>query len=234
VEKLVYLLWRDPADEAQSFAKRMLESVGPALVARGARGLALHLADDRADLGRTVPVRAERDLVAGTASFWLPSVDERAAFEAILREACARVGGYLVTESVPRDFDRRDWPDGAPSPGLVMVSIFPQPARLSREEFIARWHGSHTPLALEVHPLWRYVRNVVARRLDEDAPDYAGIVEEHVRSAADLDDPIRFYGGAERAERNMARILEDARSFLDLEHVMSVVTRQYLFSSLPS
>lgn len=230
VEKLVYLLWREPGDGAQTFAKRMVESAGPALVARGARGVALHLADADTDLGRTVPVRAERDLVAGTASFWLPSVDARGAFEAGLRAACARIAGYLVTESVPRDFDRRDWPDGARSPGLVMVSIFPQPARLSREEFIARWHGSHTPLALEVHPLWRYVRNVVARPLTAGAPECAGIVEEHVRSAADLDDPIRFYGGAERAERNMARVLEDARSFLDLERVMSVVTSQYLYS----
>jgi hypothetical protein len=230
VEKLVYLLWRDPADDASSFAKSIVESVAPALVARGARSVALHLAGDPTDLGRTVPVRSERDLVAGTVSFWLPNVDDHRAFEPSLREACARIAGYLVTESVPRDFDRRDWPDGARSPGLVMVSIFPKPARLARDEFIARWHGSHTPLALEVHPLWRYVRNVVARGLTDGAPDYAGIVEEHVRSAADLDDPIRFYGGPERAERNMARILEDARSFLDLEHVMSVVTSQYLFS----
>lgn len=234
MEKLVYLLWRDPADDAQSFAKRMLESAAPALARRGARGIALHLAGDPTDLGRTVPVRAERDLVAGTASFWLPSVDSRAGFEASLGEPCARIAGYLVTESVPRDFDRRDWPDGARSPGLVMLSIFPQPARLARDEFIARWHGGHTPLALEVHPLWRYVRNVVARPLTDGAPDCAGIVEEHVRSAADLDDPIRFYGGPEHAERNMARILEDARGFLDLERVMSVVTSQYLFSSLPS
>ena len=230
MEKLIYLLWRDASEGADPFAKRIVASAGPALIRLGARGVALHVADGRADLGRTVPVRDERDPIAGTASFWLASVDDRPPFETCLRQACARIAGYLVTESVPRDFDRRDWPDGARCPGQVMISVFPQPARLSREAFIARWHDSHTPLALEVHPLWRYVRNVVARGLTPGAPAYAGIVEEHVRAPEDLFDPIRFYGGPERAERNMARILEDARSFLDLENVVSVVTSAYILS----
>jgi hypothetical protein len=230
VEKLVYLLWRDADEDAASFAKRVVGSAGPALVRLGAGRVALHVADGQADLGRSVPVRDERDPFAGSASFWLANVDDRAPFEAILRETSARTAGYLVTESVPRDFGLRDWPDGERCPGAVMISAFPQPARLSREAFIARWHGSHTPLALEVHPLWRYVRNVVARPLSPGAPDCAGIVEEHVREPEDLLDPIRFYGGPERAERNMARILDDAKRFLDLERVTSVVTSAYILS----
>ena len=230
MEKLVYLLWRDAEEDAGSFAKRIVESAGPALVRLGARSVALHVADGPADLARSVPVRDEHDPFAGTASFWLPSVDARAEFESALRETSARIAGYLVTESVPRDFDRRDWPDGARCPGAVMISVFPQPARLSREAFIARWHGSHTPLALEVHPLWRYVRNVVARGLTPGAPANARIVEEHVREPEDLLDPVRFYGGPERAERNISRILDDAKSFLDLEHVMSVLTSAYILS----
>jgi hypothetical protein len=230
MEKLVYLLWRDASEPAGAFAKRLVESAGPELIARGARGVVLHVPDAEADLGRTVPIRDERDAFAGSASFWLPCVDDAPRFEPALSRAAARAAGYLVTESVPRDFDRRDWRDGVRSPGLVMISVFPQPERLSRAEFIARWHGSHTPLSLEVHPLWRYTRNVVARTLTPGAPELAGIVEEHVREAADLTDPARFYGGAERAGTNMRRILDDAKSFLDLERVMSVVTSQYILS----
>jgi len=62
------------------------------------------------------------------------------------------------------------------------------------------------------------------------SPPYAGIVEEHVRELADLTDPARFYGGAERMAANMRRILDDARSFLDLERVASVVTSEYILS----
>ena len=230
MEKLVYLLWRDPVDDASSFAKSIVESVAPALVARGARSVALHLAGDPTDLGRTVPVRSERDLVAGTVSFWLPNVDDHRAFEPSLREACARIAGYLVTESVPRDFDRRDWPDGARSPGVKLLSVFEQPARLTRDEFIARWHGSHTPLSLEIHPLWRYVRNVVARPVTPGAPPFAGIVEEQFRELADLVDPARFYGGKEHMAANIKRILDDVRTFLDLERVVSVVVSEYILS----
>lgn len=230
MEKLVYLLWRDPREPGEVFAKRLLASAGPELVRRGARSLELHVADAPGDLHATVPIRDERDAIAAAASFWLPSVDERAPFERVLAEASTRSAGYLVTESVPRDLAARDWPLGARSPGLVMISVFPQPSRLSRDEFIARWHGSHTPLSLEVHPLWRYVRNVVARKLAAGVPDYAGIVLEQVREPADLLDPARFYGGRERMAENMKRILDDARSFLDLEDVMSVVTSEYILS----
>ena len=74
------------------------------------------------------------------------------------------------------------------------------------------------------------VRNVVARELTLGAPAYAGIVEEHVRTPEELSDPVRFYGGAAHASRNIARILDDAKTFLDLEDVMSVVTSAYILS----
>jgi len=231
MEKLVYLLWRDAAEERASFARRLVGVVGPKLVANGALRVAVNAADAEADLGRTVPIRDSGPEFAGVVTFWLGSVDDRGAHEQLLADAAARSAGYLVTESVPREWDRRTWPDGARSPGVKLVSVFEQPARLGREEFIARWHGSHTPLSLEVHPLWRYVRNAVARPLSAGAPPYAGIVEEHVRELADLTDPARFYGGAERMAANMRRILEDARSFLDLERVASVVTSEYILSS---
>ena len=230
MEKLVYLLWRDSAESADAFARRLVGSAGPKLVASGARSVSVNVADAQADLGSTVPIRDSGPEFAGVVSFWLGCVDDRPAYEPVLRDSAARIAGYLVTESVPRDFDRRTWPDGARSPGVKLISVFEQPARLSRDEFIARWHGSHTPLSLEIHPLWRYVRNVVARPLTPGAPSYAGIVEEHVRELADLTDPARFYGGKEHMAANMRRVLEDARSFLDLERVASVVASEYILS----
>jgi hypothetical protein len=230
MEKLVYLLWRDASEDAEVFARRLVASAGPKLVAEGARSVSVNAADAQADLGRTVPIRDSAPAFAGVVSFWLGCVDDRPAYEPVLRDSAARVAGYLVTESVPRDFDRRTWPNGVRSPGVKLISVFEQPARLTREAFIERWHGSHTPLSLEIHPLWRYVRNVVARPLSADAPNFAGIVEEHVRELADLTDPARFYGGKENMAANMRRVLDDARSFLDLERVASVVTSETILS----
>lgn len=230
MEKLVYLLWRDASEDAEVFARRLVASAGPKLVAEGARSVSVNAADAQADLGRTVPIRDSAPAFAGVVSFWLGCVDDRPAYEPVLRDSAERVAGYLVTESVPRDFDRRTWPNGVRSPGVKLISVFEQPARLTREAFIERWHGSHTPLSLEIHPLWRYVRNVVARPLSADAPNFAGIVEEHVRELADLTDPARFYGGKENMAANMRRVLDDARSFLDLERVASVVTSETILS----
>jgi len=230
MEKLVYLLWREPGEDADALARRLVGAAGPKLVASGARSVAVNGAVPQADLGRSVPIRESGAEFAGLVSFWLPCVDERGAFEAILRDAAPRFDGYLVTESVPRDFDARTWPNGVRSPGAKMVSVFEQPARLLREEFIARWHGSHTPLSLEIHPLWRYVRNVVARPLTPSARNLAGIVEEHVRELADITDPARFYGGADRMAVNIRRVLDDVRTFLDLERVTSVVMSETILS----
>ncbi len=230
MEKLVYLLWRDPAVSEDEFAAKLVNVTGPKLVASGARSVAVNAPDPSVNLSWSVPVRDEGPAFAGLASFWLPCVDDAPAFEAILRDAAAKSAGYLVTESVPRDFDQRTWPDGARSPGVKLVSCFEQPARLTREEFIGRWHGSHTPLSLEIHPLWRYVRNVVARPLTPGAPAYAGIVEEHLREDADLIDPARFYGGKDKLAANMKRVIDDVRTFLDLERVVNVVVRETILS----
>ena len=48
---------------------------------------------------------------------------------------------------------------------MVLVTALKRRSGLDSETFYARWHGSHTPLSLEVHPLLHYVRNTVARSL---------------------------------------------------------------------
>ena len=50
-------------------------------------------------------------------------------------------------------------------------------------------------LALEVHPLWNYVRNVVVAPVLSGSPPLCGIVEEQFRTRGELLDPVRFFGG---------------------------------------
>ena len=232
MEKLVYALWKDRATPPDALREALLEKAAPRMLAAGARALTVNVADVDASLGGTVPVRDEGGSVAATVSVWLPCVDDRGPIEAALREATARQAGYLVTESVPRDYDRRTWPDGARTPGVKLVTLFEQPARLTYEQFIERWHGSHTPLSLEIHPMWCYVRNVVARRLTADGPDWKGIVDEQFRTPEDLTDPSRFYGVSGDWKQNIQRVLADCREFLDLERIQTVVMSEYIVRSL--
>ena len=102
------------------------------------------------------------------------------------------MAGYLVTESVPLAYDRRTWPDGERSPGVKQITMFDKRSDIDDAQFFARWHGSHTPLTFEVHPVCLYVRHAVARR-DREARRLARIVEEGLRDVEDLTDPMRYF-----------------------------------------
>ena len=164
---------------------------------------------------------------AALLSFWLDDLDDRTAAEKEMALLGGRHSGFLVDQAIPRDYDRRTWPDGARTPGAKLLSLFPKPARLSDEQFFGHWFGSHTPLSLEVHPLWRYVRNVASRPLTPAAPPYRGIVEEQCRALEDLTDPMRFFGGVE----NLSRVLADVRAFLDIDSVENSVMSEYILRS---
>lgn len=147
---------------------------------------------------------------------------------AALRPACSFLAIYRQQVALPRAYER-SWPDGQPSPGLKQISLIRRKPGMTLEAFLRHWHLTHTPLALEVHPLWSYVRGVVCEALTPDAPDYDGIVELHFRHVEDVTDMQRFYGGD---SANMARIASDVQSFIDLSRIELVhATERVLRSS---
>lgn len=148
--------------------------------------------------------------------------------------AAARTSVHLLTESVPLAWQGRDWPDGVASPGVGLLTCFPKLADVDHETFYARWHGSHTPLTFEVHPVRRYVRNVVTRSF-ATALDIDAIVTESF-TIEDLLDFTRFYGGAEPEESwqdSMARIDADLRTFADMDRLQTAPVDEIILSSAP-
>ena len=138
------------------------------------------------------------------------------------------VSGYGVEESVPVG-NHRDWPDGQPTPGEGLLTLFRKRPDLDHAAFIRRWHGGHTPLTLEVHPVWAYIRNVVQRISVPGSPRLDGIVEEHFRRSGDLLNPARFFGGPLRMLPNMLRVWLDIRRWMDLEAIQTyLVTEVHL------
>ena len=127
--------------------------------------------------GDELPVRA-------LVSIWVDAHDTRAQYEEVLAAVGIRRAGYLVTESLYRDYGDnehaapRDWPDGQRSPGIVTLSVFDKPAGVSDETFYGHWYGHQSPMSEWVQPRARYVRNAVARALTPGAPSYRAIVEE--------------------------------------------------------
>jgi hypothetical protein len=150
----------------------------------------------------------EKSLV-GSVSVWMDCLDDRAWIEERLRLPGVPFHGYLVTESIVREYQARDWPAGERSPGITLVAAFRKPVQLENREFYRRWQEEHSRLSLEIHPLWRYVRNAVARAITPGAPDFRAIVEERVRHHEDMM-PDAFYGGKQEVATN------DLARFVDL------------------
>jgi hypothetical protein len=229
MEKLIYLLGDAESGtlpRARSDLRDALLEIGPDLVRAGARRISLAVADlDDPDADRVRQFNAS-GLMDAKLSLWLESVDDRSRIEALFSPLAKRSAGYLVTESVPRALRGQDLGPGERSPGVSLLTTFPKPDRIDEETFYDRWHGSHTPLSLEIHPLIQYVRNSVARVLTTGAPPIRAIVNESVASIAIAADPISFY----RSERDRERAVEDLFSFVDFETLSMVLMSEYILS----
>ena len=231
MEKLVYLLWKREQDAIEAFRARLVEDAAPKLVADGALALVANVADLHAQLGAKSPlVAGEGRSLSACVSVWVQSQDVRTALEATLEGVASRVLGYLVTESVPLRCPDRTWADGERSPGVTLWTAFPKPERVSDEAFFAHWYGSHTPLSFEVHPLWQYVRNAVARPLTAGAPPYRAIVEERFRSLDEILDMKRFFGGD---LANIKRVMDDLAAFTDMATMNTTPMSEYIVKSEP-
>lgn len=229
MEKLVYIIWRDPADEPERFGRRMRDEVAPALRAAGARRIALDLVDEHVQSKLGARVGQWDPPVDGMVSFWLECADDRAPAEAALAAATRQLAGYLVVESVPLVNTTRRAPPGERTPGINMVTCIERPERMTIEAWIDHWHGHHKRVALETQCTYAYVRNVVARPLTPDAPPWSGIVEEGFPAEA-VGDPMVWYcadGDPEVMKRNLARMIESCRAFLDLDRVVSTPMSEY-------
>ena len=85
----------------------------------------------------------------------------------------------------------------------------------------------HTPLSLEIHPLWNYARNVVMEKTVDGSDHYDGIVEEHFRTRKDLTCPARFFGGFLEMVKNMAAVYKDMNGFIDRKTIEPYFITEY-------
>lgn len=139
-------------------------------------------------------------------------------------------GMYRVTEAMPVAYTK-DWADGQPTPGACLLTLFRKKKRIDYRTFIDRWHNSHTPLSLKIHPLWHYNRNVVDKRLTDASEQWDGIVEEHFRERKHLTNPFIFFGNPLTMWRNMIRVYTDTSSFLDYRTIETYLVREYILRS---
>ena len=139
-------------------------------------------------------------------------------------------GAYLVEEAIPVSYDK-NWKDMETTPGICLLTLFKQKKGINYDAFIDRWHNSHTPLSLKIHPLWHYNRNVVKKKLTPDSANWDGVVDEHMRTKSELLNPFKFFGNPFVIIPRMINVYTDTKSFLDYKTIEPYLAREIYIKS---
>ena len=139
-------------------------------------------------------------------------------------------GAYGVSEVLPVAYVK-NWPDGELTPGICLLTLFNRKKGIDYKTFIDRWHNSHTPLSLRIHPLWNYSRNVVEKLITETSTPYEGIVEEQMQTDAELLNPFRFFGNPWFIIPRMISVYRDTKAFLDYSRIETYLAREIIIKS---
>jgi hypothetical protein len=230
VEKVVYLVWRDPATPPDDWSAALRGTVTPQLVAAGARGVQVNVAD-AAVAGALLRLAVLDPPPEAVVSVWVDSARDaaRRPLDEALAAAGARIAAYVVTESEPVPNTAHPAAPGERTPGFANVALLRRPADMPFAAWIDAWHNGHTDVANETQSTFGYVQNVVARRLTPDAPAIDAVVEELFPIEA-LTDMHAFFAAADDDElaRNLARMTESTARFGADRDVDVIPTSRYV------
>lgn len=234
MEKVVYVVWRDRQTSSEEFARRLRNEVAEQLLALGARGLQVNVADAAVEPAAGLRQANLQPLMDGTVSLWLDSAiaQFRRPFDEVIAAAVERMAAYQVTESVPIRNTRFPAVLGERTYGFAQLAFLSRPPRLTHEAWLDIWHNRHTQVAIDTQDNFQYVQNVVVRALSRGAPAFDAIVEECFPPAA-MTDPQSFFdapGDEEKFRRNLAAMMESCNRFIDYDKIDVLPTSQYLIA----
>ena len=234
MEKVVYVVWRERQTSPEEFARRLRGEVAEQLLALGARGVQVNVADAAVEPAAGLRQANLQPLMDGTVSLWLDSAiaQFRRPFDEVIAAAVERLAAYLVTESVPIRNTRFPAAPGERTHGFAQLAFLSRPPRLTHEAWLDIWHNRHTQVAIDTQDNFQYVQNVVVRALTRGAPAIDAIVEECFPPAA-MTDPLSFFdapGDEEKFLRNLAAMMESCDRFIDYDKIDVLPTSQYLIA----
>jgi hypothetical protein len=232
MEKVVYILWRDPRIDTEEFGRRLRGEVADRLLALGARGLQVNVADEAVRPAAGLRQCNARPAIDGLIGLWLDSAiaSFRRPYDEVIESATGRMAGYLVTESQPIRNTRFPAAPGARTTGFAQLAFLRRPPRLTHEAWLDTWHNRHTQVAIDTQDNFLYVQNVVVRPLTPAAPACDAIVEECFPAAA-MGDPQAFFdavGDPEKLERNVKAMMESCHRFIDFDKIDVLPSSQYV------
>ncbi|MES2883971.1 MAG: EthD domain-containing protein [Pseudomonadota bacterium] len=231
MEKVIYVVWRDPAMEAEAFGQQLRKSLAPKLKTLGVKGLRINVADAAVAPATAIWQKHSEPPVEALVQVWLDSAIalRRAPVDAAIASVTARNAAYLVTESVPLPNVAHPAHFGERTEGFAQIALFPHLGSLTHEEFLNIWQDSHTTVAIETQSNFEYVQNRVVRALTPGAPVIHAIIEECFPTAAMTDPKVFFDAEGDQAkfERNLKLMMDSVGRFIDMGLIDVAPTSQY-------
>lgn len=221
--KYIYLIRSPEPLERDTFKSRILNEIVPQLVQLNPEKLKVSVTEFAPPRFTILPLKSTG---LALVSVWGDFADASGDWWREIAGMGGSIAGYRVTESTPVAYDKT-WDDGDASPGAVLLTLMKKNAKLSYEQFMNEWFGHHTPMAIRIHPLWNYIRNVVESTIYDDSPPFDGIVEEHFRSLRDITNPARFFGGVVKMLPNMTQVGLHSNKFLDLSATENYILTEF-------
>lgn len=232
MEKIIYVLRRDPALDVDTLGRELREDLAPQLKLLGARGLKINLFDTAVQPAAGLRQTHANPPVETLLQLWVDSAVAhlRKPFDDAIASQVQNYSAYLVTESQPLVNQQYPPAPGSRTQGFAQVALLRRPQKLDYAQWLDIWHNSHTQIAVETQSTFEYIQNVVVRRLSPEGPDYDAIVEECFPTAA-MTDPLTFFdapGDQAKFKQNLDRMMWSVERFIDMGQLDVTPTSQYL------
>ena len=230
MEKVIYLVWRREKESSDELLKRLLDQTATRLMSAGVLGLQVNVTDSEVAAAAKARIINMKPPADGIVSLWLNTIIDEPPVAEILTEDCARIAGYLVTESRPLVNEKHRVKSGQRTPGMSQLAFLQRPPRLRYEEWRECWQGSHGQIAIDTQSTFGYVQNVVVRPLTYGAPPIDAVVEENFPAEA-MTDRQAFYnavGDKELFKKHEQMMMESCARFIDFHRLDSIHTSEYV------
>lgn len=219
--KLMYAVWGPDLG-------RTLHGAGlrADLAAAGASRLQVNL-DDAAVADAQLRITAFDEPVPAVVSVWTEA--DADPVSAVVSALAGRALGWEVEETV-----RLVPPtaaDGERTDALAQIGFLRIPADLDEAEWLHRWQGQHTQVAIDTQASFGYVQNRVLRSVLGES-DVAALVEELFVNEAATDMHAWYGSGGDDAElqRRLGLMIESVTRFGAHTDLDSVPTSRYTWA----
>lgn len=230
MEKIIYALWKDSAEEDVRFTARLLGDIAQRL-GETAHAVRINVQDGSVAAGNSPRMTSTRPQMDAVVQLWLPSANEpeRAAVDAIIGDAAPRHAAWLASESTVIANTLHPSTPGARTEGFSQIVFLGLPPRLSWDGWRDAWQRQHSAVAVDTQANFEYVQNLIVRPLSYGAPAYVAMVEECFPAAALTDEAVYFdaVGDSARLAENQRLMMESCARFIDFDRIDCIPTSQF-------